>query len=72
MNVPVEDPSTSSSSITVTWSPITSNDQTGALPISSYSLEWQNPTGVAWQALVGLSTPSLSLTYTISAGIVAG
>ena len=72
MNVPIEDPSTSSTSITVTWSPIVTNEQTGALLITSYSLEWQSPSGSSWTALVGLSTPSLALTFTISSGIVAG
>ena len=72
MNVPIEDPSTSSTSITVTWSPIVTNEQTGALLITSYSLEWQSPSGSSWTALIGLSTPSLALTFTISSGIVAG
>lgn len=72
MNSPIEDSATSSSSITLVWSPITTNIHTGALLITSYSLEWQNPSGSSWQPLVGLSSPYLLLTYTVNSGIIAG
>jgi hypothetical protein len=44
----------------VRWEPITSDLHTGALPITSYSLEWDQATG-NWQSLKGELSDSLDL-----------
>ena len=58
-------------SISINWSPITSDQQTGAATIVSYSLEWDQANG-SWQSLVGNPTNYMGLTFTVTAGVVPG
>jgi len=71
MNTPVEDPSTSSSQIVITWSPISSIEDTGADSVFYYSLEWNQGSSVnVWQEL---TTPNVLVTsYTMTSGFTAG
>lgn len=53
MTVPVLDyDAMRDTSIKVDWAPITSDYDTGAVEITSYSLEWDQATGT-WESLVG-------------------
>lgn len=71
MNTPVEDPSTSSSKIMITWSPITSTDDTGAATITYYSLEWNQ--GSVINTWVELTTPTTLVTsFTMTSGFTPG
>jgi hypothetical protein len=56
-------------SITVTWSPLLTDSETGARPIESYSLEWDSSTGT-WVALN--SEPFTDLQFTVTENVVAG
>jgi hypothetical protein len=71
MNTPVEDPSTSSSQIVITWSPISSTEDIGADAIIYYSLEWnQGSVTNVWQEL---TTPNVLVTsYTMTSGFTPG
>jgi hypothetical protein len=71
MNTPVEDPSTSSSQIVITWSPITSTEDIGGDTIIYYSLEWnQGSVTNVWQEL---TTPNVLVTsYTMTSGFTPG
>jgi hypothetical protein len=52
-------------SIRINWSPITSDHETGAATIVSYSLEWDQANG-SWQSLVGNPTNNMGLTFTVT------
>lgn len=72
MNAPeVLDETASDESILVKWSPIVTDLHTGASPITSYSLEWDQGTG-EWQTVHGLTEDSLVLYYTQSANVLPG
>lgn len=58
-------------SIELTWPELVFNDDTGATPILSYSLEWDQGTG-AFVSLLGEGAASLALTYSITSGLTTG
>jgi hypothetical protein len=71
MNTPVEDPSTSSSQIVITWAPITSTDDIGGDAIIYYSLEWNQGSAInVWQEL---TTPNVLVnSYSMTSGFTPG
>lgn len=72
MNAPLVDYDLlTDTSIYLSWVPITSDLQTGAVPITSYSLEWDQATGV-WESLRGDPTESLALIMSVTDGVAAG
>jgi hypothetical protein len=72
MNLPVNDyDAMRDISIKVDWTALITSLETGALPILSYSLEWDQAAD-SWISLVGESTPYTGLTYTVSDGVQPG
>jgi hypothetical protein len=72
MNDPVVDfDRITATSIFVIWEPILSNLATGAVPITSYSLEWDQGTS-NWVSLIGVTTPSLQLYFNLTSGLTPG
>ena len=72
MNPPILDyAAMRDTSIKVDWSAITTDAETGGVAITSYSLEWDQATG-NWVSIVGESSPSLALTYTVTSGVIPG
>ena len=71
MAAPIEDSRTSESQIVVNWAALSTAEDTGASPIVSYVLEWDQSTG-SWQTLVGDSSDYTSTTYTQTSGVTAG
>jgi hypothetical protein len=72
MTVPVLDyDSMRDTSIKVDWTPITSDLETGASDILSYSLEWDQASDT-WISLVGETLASLDLTFTVTTNVVPG
>jgi hypothetical protein len=71
MNTPYEDTSsTTSSTLTIIWDPLTTIYETGNSAITSYSLEWDaNTNGVTWSDLVGFSSDDTSTLYSITSGL---
>lgn len=66
---------TSDEQIVVSWSALTTDAERGgpSTSVTSYNLQWDNGSGgVSWEALVGISPPSLQTTHTQTAGIVPG
>lgn len=71
MNAPVEDSTTSSTQIKVTWTPLTANADTGADTIIYYSLEWNQ--GSVVNTWVELTTPNnLVTSFTQTSGFTPG
>jgi hypothetical protein len=65
--------STSSSQIEVTWSALTTTEDTGASPITSYQLEWDAGTNeVTWTAIVGVLSPHTATSYVQTSDVTAG
>jgi hypothetical protein len=64
MSTPVESPLTNDIKMVVTWDFIEVDALTGASPITSYSLEWDQGNG-NWQPLIGVASDSLALTGTV-------
>ena len=56
--------------ITLIWSPLVFNSETGASPITSYSLEWDQGTG-SFVSLVGDPSLSVALTHQVT-GLTTG
>lgn len=72
MNLPINDyDSMRDTSIKIDWSLLTTDLETGAKPILSYSLEWDQANS-DWVSLVGVASPYTDQTYTVSSGVVAG
>lgn len=72
MNAPIVDYDLlTDTSIHLDWRPITSDLHTGAVDITSYSLEWDQATGT-WESLQGDPTESLALLMTVTDGVTAG
>jgi titin len=72
MSAPTEGAATSATQIEIAWTALTSTDDIGGTPITSYQLDWDQNT-TTWVALVGEpSSPYTYLSYTYSAGVVAG
>jgi|LauGreDrversion4_2_1035121.scaffolds.fasta_scaffold2006316_1 hypothetical protein len=72
MNAPQMDESkTTDVSIRVYWQPITSELETGSVPVTSYSLEWDQATG-DWVALIGYESDYQLLEYTVNQNVVSG
>jgi hypothetical protein len=58
-------------SIKVDWPEIISSLHIGAVPIVSYSLEWNQ--GIdSWVSLIGDPSDSLALSFTVTNSVVAG
>lgn len=70
MNAPSKALTSTSTQLDIVWSAITANADTGASPITSYSLEWDQGTNT-YDDLVGFTAPDTSLSYSKS-GLVAG
>jgi hypothetical protein len=63
------DPGTSDLQITATYPAPTD----GGSPLTSVALYWDAASGgVTWTELVGETSPSLAVTYTVTAGVVRG
>jgi len=72
MNAPIVNNNlTTDKSIYLSWTPITSSNDTGAQPILSYSLEWDQATG-NWTSIIGNPSKSLALNIVITTGVVPG
>lgn len=71
MSTPQESPLTNDVKMVVTWDFIEVDALTGASPIVSYSLEWDQGSG-NWQPLIGVASDSLALTGTVQGGITPG
>jgi hypothetical protein len=71
MGTPVEDSSTSSTQIVLTWAELTSTVEIGGTAITSYELSWDAGTGSSWAALKGYSSPDTAATHTTTA-VTAG
>ena len=52
MSAPAEGAATSATQIEITWTALTSTDDIGGTPITSYQLDWDQNT-TTWVALVG-------------------
>lgn len=67
-----EGAATSSTQVEVTWSALTTTEQTGASPITSYQLEWDNNSGGStWTDIAGVSSPYTSTSF-VKTGVTAG
>ena len=72
MNAPIYDLTASTDkSIRVYWNPIVSDLDTGAVPITSYSLEWDQANG-NWQSVVGNPIDFVAINFTIVNSVVPG
>jgi hypothetical protein len=63
--------------IKVSWTALTTDAKTGASPITSYVLEWDNGTsglesGQVWTAILGGASDSLAVEHTINNGDMVG
>lgn len=65
MNKPViDDDQMTDVQIRVYWDPIVSDEHTGAVPITSYSLEWDQASD-DWIALVGETEETTNLFFVV-------
>lgn len=62
--VPFESAATATS-LTVDWNTLTTNAQTGGLPITSYQLDYDQGTNT-WTDLIGLSSDSTATSHTVN------
>jgi len=73
MTDPVRDSASTATSFVITWPALSLADSMGGSTITSYSLEWDaQSAGASFTPLVGFSSDSLDLTYTVSTGVSAG
>lgn len=73
MAQPTRDPSSSDSSIVVTWNALSGDAETGGAGIISYGLEWDNGTsGASWVELMGHTVRTVATTFTVTTGLTAG
>ena len=67
MNPPKRDTATNDKQITLFWSPISSDQDTGGSAILSYGLEWDNgSSGNTWSAIMGYALTELGTNFIVS------
>lgn len=71
MNTPTRGTSTTISQIQVNWVALTANADKGGSTILSYHLQWDQGTNT-YVDLIGFSTESTAITYTVTSGITGG
>lgn len=63
--------SSTESTLSITWTALSSAAYTGGSAITSYNLEWDQGTST-WASLAGFATDYTSTSYTVSSGLTAG
>jgi hypothetical protein len=70
-SAPTRGSGTGEAAIVIDWAALVSPENGGSA-VTSYNLQWDQGTGTFSQSLVGLSSDYLQLTYTQTAGLLAG